>query len=179
MVFSLAAFILSYFSGGEAFQLLYVLYFYLNLVSTGIFQRDSFRVNPSRLQSRQRLIICCGKNRHNFGCSLLLFGAVVVLVFSLLHLLLATWGEWVPSEREHLFQWCLSRGSSRSRKGSFISLDYLYPLLVQSQICGWEPGSFGIKNPLRPNAFCLLHQLLIAAMCERVWIMALPPGEVD
>lgn len=29
---------------------------------------------------------------------------------------------------------------------------------MQSQICGWETGSFGIKTPPRPNAFCLLHQ---------------------
>lgn len=50
-------------------------------------------------------------------------------------------------------------GSTLSRKGPFISSDYLYPLLMQSRIRGWETGPFGIKSPPRPNAFCLLHQL--------------------
>lgn len=72
-----------------------------------------------------------------------------------------------------------SGDSTLSRKGGFISSDYLYLPPMQLQICGWIAGSFGIKNPPGPNAFCLVHQLLIAAMCECVWIMALPPGEVD
>lgn len=47
-----------------------------------------------------------------------------------------------------------------ARKGGSVSLDYLYPAFMQSQICGWEAGSFGIKkNPPRANAFCLLHHL--------------------
>lgn len=50
-------------------------------------------------------------------------------------------------------------GSTLSRKGAFISSDYLYLPLMQSQIRGWETGPFGRKSPPSPNAFCLLQQL--------------------
>ena len=113
------------------------------------------------LQSRQRLIMHRGKCRQiqlwllsafNWCCHGLGFLCVAAL---------AGWpGEGVLPWREHLLcSFLLGIGSTLLREGGFISSDYLYPLLMQSQICGWETGSFGIKNPPGPNAFCLLYQL--------------------
>lgn len=73
-----------------------------------------------------------------------------------------------------------SGDSSLSRRDGLISSDCLYPLLMQAQVCAWETDSFGIKNPPRPNVFCLLHQLTNSChVCGWVRIMALAPGEVD
>lgn len=55
-------------------------------------------------------------------------------------------------------QW-LAQSCTVARKGGSASLDYLYPPFMQSQVCGWEAGSFGIKNPPRANALRLLHWL--------------------
>lgn len=72
-----------------------------------------------------------------------------------------------------------SGDSSLSRRDGFISSDYLYPLLMQAQICALETDSFGIKNAPDQMFFVFCISSLIAAMCEWVRIMALAPGEVD
>lgn len=50
---------------------------------------------------------------------------------------------------------------------------------MQSQTCGWETASFGIKKILQDHMLFVSYPgFLIAAMCERVRILASPPGEV-
>lgn len=72
----------------------------------------------------------------------------------------------------------LAHGCAVARKGSPVSLDYLYPAFMQSQICGWEAGSFGNKKILQEQMLSVSYTSpLIAAMCERVRVVPLPPGQ--
>lgn len=70
--------------------------------------------------------------------------------------LLWTWSGWRDL---HAALQSLAQGCTVAGQGGSASLHYLYPPFMQSEICGWEAGSFGIKNLPRANAFCLLHQL--------------------
>jgi hypothetical protein len=47
----------------------------------------------------------------------------------------------------------LAHGYAVARKGGSVSIDYLYPAFMQSQICGWEAGSFGIKKSSKSKCF--------------------------
>ena len=165
---------------GEAFQLLDVLYFYLNLVSTSQFPSDSGANSSAHSQGRD-LITCWGKCRWAPVWSLSTLSwcgprvCPVVPAFALrCGSGCLTGGARGEGWRGHLLRSVLAGTGpcwETEREGVVLfPQDYLYPALVQSG--RFVDGKQAlVEEKVLPDqmlsAFC--SSSLIAAMCERVW----------
>lgn len=145
---------------GETFQLLDVLYFYLNLVSTSRFPCDSGANSSAGSQGRD-LITRWGKcRRHQPGRSLHLELEWSPRLLCGVALGCLPGGARLAGWRGHLLCSVLPGTGPCWGGVGFISLRlFISSARAVGQICGWETGSRGRKSPPGPNAFCLLQQL--------------------
>lgn len=167
--------------GGEAFQLLYVPYCYLDLMAARMFPSDSRRGEDlwAAGEAGADPVLGGSAGSHDFGWCLFVLGVGFRLV------LVSFGSRWLARGRGRPERTSLSAVSFWGGVARYLGRALLFPQTIYiPRFCSHR--SVDGKQALLEEKVLQDQMLsvsytssLIAAMCERGRIMALPPGEVD